>query len=100
MVWHPGPSFNFSEPIVADLANLPKAWSMSLVVGCDRMADYTCTTPGFVFESGFQGMLQVVRGSDNKTDTSLCLHFEAPAASPQPVVKTLDLYAPHVLWNH
>jgi hypothetical protein len=97
--WLASPGFSFREPIFADLANLPKAWSMSLVVGCGRMADTTCTTAGVVFESGFQGMLQVVRGSDNEIDTGLCLHFEAPAGSPQSVIKTLDLYAPHVVWT-
>jgi hypothetical protein len=90
-----------------DLSKAPKGWEFSLVAGCDStissfecpLGTNTCATPGEVYRSGFQGTLELERTSDNNVNTSLCLHFEAPAGATNPTIRRLDLYAPHVAWS-
>ena len=90
-----------------DLSNPPKQWQFSLVAGCDPtissfecpLGINTCASPGEVYQSGFQGTLDVEGTGDNNVYTRLCLHFEAPASATNPIIRRLDLYAPHVAWS-
>ena len=90
-----------SNPVVIDLSNPPKQWTTRVVAGCDVWAG-GCDTPGDAYESGFQGVLELVGDYSqlhSQLDMSICLHFMAPAGSP-PTIRSLDFYAPHVSWEN
>jgi hypothetical protein len=84
----------FQYPASVDLANPGSGWSLRLVAGCDPVLS-SCTGSGDAYTTGLEGLLGIAR-SGSQLDMSLCLHVEESAASPHPIIHTLDLYAPHV----
>ena len=84
-------------PSTSDLASLPSGRSVQVSVGCDPISA-SCSPAPDSYTSGLQGVLQLSRATSGY-DMSLCLHVEEPAGSPHPIVRTLDLYAPHIQTN-
>lgn len=85
---------DFVLPAALDLANLPKTWSVEVLVGCPPLPAL-CASPPDSYFSGLTGTLQV-SGKIVRYDMSLCLSLAESPSSPHPLVHTLQLYAPQV----
>jgi hypothetical protein len=81
-------------PATLDLANLPKGWTVHVLIGCDPKSG-RCYPPPDSYQSGLRGTLRVSRGSGGYV-TTLCLQAAETPTSKHPIVHSMNLYVPEV----
>jgi hypothetical protein len=94
ITWRHESSPGTAYPASIGLANPPPGWEVQLIVDCDPTRG-TCLAPPDSYTTGLSGTLKVSPGASGFI-LDLCLHVEEDAASPHPIVHSLDLYAPNI----
>ena len=91
----------FELPASLDLANVPVAWRVDVLIGCPPISE-PCVSPQDSYTSGLTGTLSgltgtlQLSGAIGSYDMSLCLSLAESLSSLHPLVHTLQLYVPHV----